>query len=256
MYALAGWSIALSAVFLCSLCVLLIYRAKQRVRLEKNRCETLERLIHLQEEKYREMSESVSQIRKIIHDTKKHLLFIKRGVDQQNFDVVTQYMQKVGDKFSGNDLDMYTGNLAIDAMVGNLYHQAEDMQIAVETDIRLGRETVSLDEYDLCILLGNLFDNAVEACGRMKKQADRKIEVSIYNEGCGLAIAAKNTINAEEEVDFQRSRKDNQYFHGYGVKNIRDIVEGHGGTMKLHGGDQCVEVVLYVPYAERKKDVW
>lgn len=255
-YGLAGRVILLSEIFLCSFCAFSTYQIRQRMKKERKRSETLERLVHLQEEGYCEMSESISRIRKVIHDTKKHLLFINRGINQQNYDEVTQYMQKLGIEFDSNDTGFYTGNLAIDAMTANLCHQAENMRIAVKTDIRLGREPVSMDAYDLCILLGNLFDNAVEACGRVKNQADRKIEVSIYNEGCGLAIAVKNTIDEGEAVDFQKSRKNNRDFHGYGMRIIKDVAESFGGTVNLHRGERCVEIVLYVPYAQKKKDIW
>ena len=96
---------------------------------------------------------------------------------------------------------------------------------------------------DLCVLVGNLLDNAIEACQKIDKQ--KRIQVSFKQEGNFLNVIIKNTYIDEKNNDLLTT-KDNKLNHGYGIKSVRSIVEKYEGTFKIikNNGYFIVSVLL------------
>ena len=84
-----------------------------------------------------------------------------------------------------------------------------------------------MSDVDLNILLGNLFDNAIEACER--RNGIREISLTIKRRGAYLVIIMENT--AGENVSFAETAKPDKVNHGYGLSSMDEIAERYGGRV-------------------------
>ncbi len=118
---------------------------------------------------------------------------------------------------------------------------AKECGIAVTMDITANASQV--EDGDLCVILGNLLDNAAEACLRMPDGA-RELAFVLSEKESFLYLAVTNTTDGEVA---EESRKNDGMFHGIGVKSVRKVVEKYGGMMrygKTYGHRLTVEVLL------------
>lgn len=88
-------------------------------------------------------------------------------------------------------------------------------------------QITGVSDVDLNILLGNLFDNAIEACER--RNDIREISLTIKRRGAYLVIIMENT--AGENVSFAETAKPDKVNHGYGLSSMDEIAERYGGRV-------------------------
>ena len=88
-------------------------------------------------------------------------------------------------------------------------------------------QITGVSDVDLNILLGNLFDNAIEACER--RNDIREISLTIKRRGAYLVIIMENT--AGENVSFAETAKPDKANHGYGLSSMDEIAERYGGRV-------------------------
>ena len=104
---------------------------------------------------------------------------------------------------------------------------------------------MSLDYKDAGILLGNILDNAIEACERINKDR-RWIKIDIFRQKNILFIKVCNTKN-KELANISKSSKRDVYNHGIGVSSIESIVKKYDGYVEFadKGEKFEVDVSLY-----------
>lgn len=134
------------------------------------------------------------------------------------------------------------GNFVIDAMMNSKYLIACKENIKHEDRIVVP-EAMNFEDVDLCILLGNMLDNAYEAT----KKAEKKIINTsiIYSKG-KLTIGVKNTYDGIIEKDRKGnyiSTKMNKTNHGMGIKLMQRIVDKYNGFLSLENDDNYFVVI-------------
>lgn len=109
--------------------------------------------------------------------------------------------------------------------------------MAKEKDIniicRSSSDISGIEDIDLCVLLGNILDNAIEAC---EKSSEKNIEVSIYSDSTKLIITVINNIDfsvLNDNPELNTSKTDISS-HGYGVKTIKSIAEKYNGQASFY----------------------
>ena len=143
----------------------------------------------------------------------------------------------------------YSDNMVVNAVAGHYLNQAKAEGIRVETDIRAGETLPVFSDEDLCILLTNLLENALEACRALDSAQDRSIFFSLSAGEDHIAIACENTTGEAVAVapdGTVASSKPDVAQHGYGIPAMRGVVEKHFGMMELSsdGGRFRVEITV------------
>ena len=89
---------------------------------------------------------------------------------------------------------------------------------------------------DWCTLMGNALDNGIEACEKIKEYKNRSICISMVSKGNTLSIKMTNTTNGNVicDGDFFQTTKENPKNHGFGLKNMKSVVDKYNGVLELN----------------------
>lgn len=206
----------------------------------------MEQQFAFQEQKYEQASQSFRSISSLIHDTNKHLVYLNECIERREFDEAKRYIGTAIEHIDKSYKRINTGFLPIDALVSNSLNIAEANNITFKSDIKIEKERICIERYDLCVALGNLLDNAVEACKKVSNPDDRFISVSIITGDNSLVIHIENSAERMREAEFKTDKKD-KLLHGYGISNVRAISEKYGGVFTIERKESSCEATLIFP---------
>ena len=170
----------------------------------------------------------------------------------KSLDEISRYIEKISIDYLEASGEVDSGNPMLDAVIGTKKNYAATR--GIETGVKLLiPERMNLDGVDMVVLLGNLLDNAIEACEKTRAGTSPKINVDIRYQTCNLFLNIRNTYDghldgrSSEEGILIRTDKTDGKPHGIGMKNIMRVVEKYNGTMewKAEKGIFTVSVVLY-----------
>lgn len=90
-----------------------------------------------------------------------------------------------------------------------------------------------INPLDLCVIFGNLLDNAIEACEKLNYRSQIKVTLHTYNQD--LLIRVENEVNFREEFhsEYFSTTKSDKEQHGFGIQNIKDCIEKYQGNLKI-----------------------
>lgn len=159
-----------------------------------------------------------------------------------------------------------TGSTAVDAILYQKRTYAEQNNILWECDVTIPK-ACGVNEFDLCVLFGNLLDNAIEACERMYRDGNRFIDIQSKTvKGCFLLEVKNSTDMADtpgtkhdsetisrvqhnhtDVPSMLYSRKENPEKHGIGLLNIDDVVRNYNGVMDIEVEDGTFTISILIP---------
>ncbi len=206
----------------------------------------MEQQFAFQEKKYEQASQSFRSISSIIHDTNKHLVYLNECIERQDFAEAKRYIGTATEHIDRSYKRINTGFLPIDALVSNSFNIAEANNITFKSDIKIEKERICIERYDLCVALGNLLDNAVEACKKVSNPDDRIISVSVFTGDNSMVIHIENSAERMIGTDF-KTDKNNKLLHGYGLSNVKAISERYGGVFTIERRESSCGATLIFP---------
>ncbi|MWV45535.1 GHKL domain-containing protein [Paenibacillus sp. HJL G12] len=188
---------------------------------------------------YQKISNSFQMTKRIIHDTNKHLVYIRAciqtGVQEKALNHISKTLKEMGNSY----FTIATGNLVIDALLNNAISISNEKNIQFKHQVSLDIID-AIDSYDLCIVIGNILDNAIEAAQLLPAPESRFISIRIFTHNHMLTIHAKNPYIPNNK---KRSQK-NVELHGVGLLNIRHITEKYGGHLTTTAGEMFETIVV------------
>ncbi len=207
----------------------------------------LETQFMFQEKKYEQTSMSFKSISGIIHDTNKHLIYLRECVIQKDYDEAIGYIDTAMNNISNSYKRINSGFLVIDALVSNAYNVAESNKIKFKTDIKIDNSKINIERYDLSVALGNLLDNAIEACVKVPNLDDRYIKINIFTTKTALVINILNSAVVSNMIRKLKSDKSDKIRHGYGLSNVNRIVDKYGGSFSTERKESKFEATAVIP---------
>ena len=164
--------------------------------------------------------ESLRQFR---HDYKNHMIVVNAYMENGDLEAARAYLQRVQEGIHPALQRFSTGNLAADAILNYKCGTAQDNHASLRFSGYIPPDGIR-DE-DLCTVLSNLLDNAVEACGALPEKSVISVEGATKN-GFFL-LTVENPAPAP--VDVSRTSKQDRKNHGFGLKNVKRIVKKYNG---------------------------
>lgn len=213
-------------------------RTKAEIILRENAC------YHKQSELLQRNYEELEQFR---HDINNRLLVIKQMVDSNETEKISEYLYGITEKIENTELYSQTGNLAIDSIINYKLGKAHNSGIEVESNIVIPAE-MNINDDDMVVILGNLFDNAIEATERLDSY--KKISVNLEYEKSCTFIKIKNSYDNVINMVNGRiaTRKRNSTMHGIGLRSVQTAIDKYDGIMDIeHNNNEfIVNVILYI----------
>lgn len=197
---------------------------------------------------YNELFDDYKSTLGLKHDLKNHINILGSLLQSGNYDKAEKYLVAIHKNSHFDSGMINTCNPEMDAMISYKRRVAKNKGIIMDVDIQVP-DIIPVEPMDICIILGNLLDNAIEACCSEKVQKnERKIDLSIKLLRNFLSIRISNFFSGEIIEDEGRflSIKKNYNHHGYGIFNIERAVKKYNGSVKIDSKNKIftVNIVL------------
>ncbi len=201
------------------------------------------------ENNYIRLNEMYKGAARGMHDYKNHILVIRELMATKSYDEAEVFVNTLCDNLKKeNFAQTYTGVEIVDAVLN--VKQNEGTKNSIKTDIRASYpHNCGIVSVDICTILGNLLDNAIEACAKVETKEKRHINVRIsYTENI-VMIKIENTVSENpflSKTPLVTTKKDRKS-HGLGISIVKKITEKYHGDLKqiCENGVFVSKVILY-----------
>lgn len=185
----------------------------------------------LLEKHFEEVENMYRQTRGWRHDYRNHIQTMKAYLAMNEIKKLENYLDELDTDLTTVDTVIKTGNVMIDAILNSKISLAKAKNIQVDAKAIVPRQ-LNMSEVDLSIIIGNLMDNAIEACEKVEKEKDRYIRVYIDILKGQLYIYVMNSTNEslKRKGKIYVSTK-NSRDHGFGLMRMDKVVEKHRGYL-------------------------
>ena len=185
------------------------------------------------------------------HDYHNHIQSIKAMIAMQKFEELDAYLATLEQDLDSIDIAIRTGNVSLDAILSSKVSIARKNNIEVNCTANVPSE-LKISEVHLCAIVGNLLDNAIEACEKIKgngadptlPQKFIRIYIGLFKEQ--LYISVSNSTNAKHRRRLNELVTSKLGEHGFGLRRIDKIAEKYDGFVnrKNEPGVFATEVML------------
>ena len=218
----------------------------------------------MQEIYHRELTGQLEERRKMTHDFRQQLYTISGFVEQlQNTPVPKAHLEELQNylntltKYTATRSNMIAGafskNTAVDVLLQYYYLCAKSQDIYMDIRFCLPQHPL-LSDVELCTVLGNLLENAVDACNRFpdmnESVPERTITINSHETDGQWFILIENTYDGIVLQNKGRflSRKDTDSKRfGIGLESVKDIIEKHNGTLDIYPKENVFRVGITLP---------
>lgn len=195
---------------------------------------------------YAEVENMYRQTRGWRHDYRNHIQVLKNYAEMGDMEAVKGYLDELAEDLNTVDLALKTGNKMTDVILNSKISLARSKEIQVRADAHVPM-TLTTAQIDLCIILGNLFDNAIEACLQLPSK-ERMIRIYMEMKNTQLYISFTNTTAQRKQ------KKENGRFastkgsdRGYGLVRIDTIIERYQGYIRRGSEDGAFTTEILLP---------
>ena len=195
---------------------------------------------------YAEVENMYKQVRGWRHDYKNHIQTLKAYMSVNEYDKVNAYLDELNEDLTNVDTIMKTGNIIIDAILNSKISLAKSKKIDVNAKVSVP-ENLNISEIDLCVIIGNLLDNAIEACENIES-GEKFIRIFIGMKNTQLYVYIANTapVGKLTKVNGRFTTRKSGY-HGYGLVRVDKTVEKYRGYVKRSSEDGAFTTEILLP---------
>ncbi len=195
---------------------------------------------------YQEVENMYRQIRGWRHDYRNHIQTMKVFAADGDLEAVKSYLDELDTDLNSVDTVVKTGNHMADAILNSKISLARSKNITVHVDAHIPVK-LHMSELDLCVIIGNLFDNAIEASLSLA-EADRLIRVYMDMKGTQLYLSFTNFTSVKKQHKkgrlFETTKGSG---HGFGLVRIDQIIERLDGYLSRNSEDGAFTTEILIP---------
>ena len=195
---------------------------------------------------YAEVENMYRQIRGWRHDYRNHIQLLKSFATADDMDSIKKYLDDLDTDLSTVDAVIKTGNKMTDAILNSKISLArsKNIQVIAEAHVPVSLTT---SELDLCIIMGNLFDNAIEANLALPPEK-RLIRIYMNMKNTQLYMCFTNMTASKKRLKVNgRFRTTKGEGHGFGLVRIDTIVERYNGYINRNSEDGAFTTEILLP---------
>ena len=219
--------------------ILFIQQLKEQ--LETNtRNQAMERLLQIQHDQYSMLQARIAENRRARHDFRQHLRVIQDCVKRGDLEDLKSYLAEYEKQFPSHSDHIYCNSYAVNAILAFYADKAENHNIRLDVKIQMS-DTPVIPETEFCVLLGNLLENALDACqtGRPESETSQPfIRVCAIQTGTStLSITVDNTSVFKPTWINEKLVSTKAAGSGIGTESIRMIAEQYHGDARFEWRD-------------------
>jgi len=187
------------------------------------------------------------QMRGWRHDYHNHIQTMKAHLALNQIKELEEYLGKLDTDLSNVDTIIKSGNVMVDAILNSKLSLAHTRGIAVNAKATVP-SSLKISEIDLCVIIGNLLDNAMEACMKLSSESDRFLRVYIGILKEQLYISVTNSVGGEikKRGKIYLSTKGSST-HGFGLMRIDRIVNKYHGYVNRQNEEGVFATEIMLP---------
>lgn len=202
---------------------------------------------------YKMLEEQYRQMERLRHDMRNHLISLQGLWDNQEWDKMGYYLGNMTEAGSIDANEEATGSKAVDALLYSKRKQAEKACITWECEVQISQDC-GIEEFDICVLLGNILDNALEACERLPKDTSGYIHIRVCTIKKYLLLEVKNPTDMKDLDEIRYTRKEQPEEHGLGILNIHETAEKYNGVVNTEVGSGEFVISVLLPFGDTAYD--
>ncbi len=239
------WTI-LSVVLMMSVLIFNMNRQyeieKELVRLKSQQAELLER-------DYIALNQAYTVNARLFHDFHNHICALRRLLLSEKSKEALQYLDQLQTPVQELTGAIWTGDETVDYLINSKARTAGDSEISYQVQVEFPRHT-NLRSADLCAILGNLLDNALEAARQVQEKDKRFVRLTIRRIHQMIIIKVENSfavLPVSEDGALKTSKEENG-LHGWGIKSVRTAAEKYDGTVQTSYAENLFRAVVTLSY--------
>lgn len=224
------------ALLVTSIIISLIFNVISKQRFS-NTTAILERQVEIQLRHYEKLEKMDSEMRRFRHDYVNHMQSLLSLIKMEEYAEAEEYILKLQNTKHKTEALFTTGNKLADAIL-------TDKSDILSENIRIEYQGVipsSIENMDLCVILSNSLDNAIEAC----KECDFPCVISVIaavKQGYFVITVKNPTVNPNSFNDIPPTTKSDKKSHGIGLINIKDIATKNNGQLSVRCENHLFEL--------------
>lgn len=207
----------------------------------ENKLILAEKMIEQQQKQYQMMFEENEVIHKLRHDQKNFIIGLLSQIQNKDYDEMVKQLNAQLQELQAGSGQNICGNSVIDTIINYKISEAKKKNIKIDFHYK-GLHNIQISGIDLAILLGNALDNAIEATEKIEETEKRIVELYIYLNGNQLVVIIENNVIQNVDVDHLQTEKTGN--HGYGVVNMKSVVNKYAGSLSFFCEDKVFKTVI------------
>jgi sensor histidine kinase regulating citrate/malate metabolism len=210
-----------------------------------------EKQLLLQQHQYENIITGHKQVKKIRHDMLSHLITIDGYLEGNKVDEAKNYIGKLNSELDFERQGILSENIGVDAIINNRKAKANECGIQTSVDVMIPK-SFNMDDLDLCVILGNVLTNAIEACQRIDDGSSKYIQFVMKYKRDSILIEVRNSYNEKiikekngRYISSKASRSNNGI--GMGLGNIEAVTKKYNGVFELDMKENEFVIKLIIP---------
>lgn len=204
----------------------------------------LEKQLTLQRDHYRNLNDSITTAKATRHDMRHHLVTISEFLGKKDVTSAQEYLNKLCNSYDDSSIPTVCQNQSVDALICYYLKSAKQQKINFVTNLHIP-DNLGINDLDLCVVIGNCLENAIEACSKMSDAEPRFIDIKTTITKGYLVIKIVNSFNGlvqHQNDAFISSKRDNG--NGIGLFSVKTLATKYQGHCIISFDQQVFEVSI------------
>lgn len=233
-----------------SLAILYAFHALRREMYVKRELNTVQYIMQTQYEQYRQSKKNAELINVKYHDLKHQIEYLRQ---ESRSEKGIHSLDRLEEEIRQYESETDTGNEVVDTVLTEKKRQCITRKIAL-TAVAEGRLLDFMDPMDICSLLGNALDNAIECTEKIEDSEKRLIHMLLAEQKKFVLFKVENYCeDMPQMVDgVPKTTKEKKDFHGYGIKSMKYVAEKYNGVMTFGIENHWAELKVLIPLPEHE----
>lgn len=196
------------------------------------------------------------EIRQVKHNIKNHFAYMSYLLNAEKYPECLDFINRIQRTHKVYNRHAYCGNVIFNAMLNNVFDEINKESIVFVHKINIP-DQLYFEDVHLCILLGNVLDNALEALREIDHGMRRLYLYAQYSKGV-LVIGVKNNYKSKIVTNGGRiiSRKQNAILHGIGLESVRKIAKIYNGIVDIDYSKNIFSISIILYERENLRQEW